>query len=125
MRYVTIDDVIRLQKELISKYGGSYGIREVNLLESSISNVFQTFGGVELYPRDLDKIIQVSYSLIENHCFIDGNKRIGTMVLLYLLKINYIDHSINNYDLIDIGIKVASGEMNNEDYKKYIESKLK
>ena len=125
MKYVTIDDVIRLHKKLISKFGGSYGIREVNLLNSSISSVFQTYDGVELYPSDLDKIIQVSYSLIENHCFIDGNKRIGTMVLLYLLKINCIDHSINNYDLIDIGLKVASGEMNKEYYKKYIESKLK
>ncbi len=96
----------------------------MNLLKSSVENVFQTFDGEVLYPSNLDKVIQVSYSLIENHCFVDGNKRIGVMVLLYLLKINEIKHNLSNESIIDIGLKVASGEMSKEELRKFFEGKI-
>lgn len=124
MKYISLQEVIMLQEKLISRFGGSYGIREINLLKSSVENVFQTYDGEELYPSHLDKIIQVTYSLIENHCFVDGNKRIGVMVLLYLLKINEIKHNLSNEDIIEIGLKVASGEMSKEELRKFVENKI-
>lgn len=124
MKYVSVDDVIKLQEKLIYRYGGSNGIREINLLKSSVESSFQTYGGVELYPTMIDKIIQISYSLIKNHCFIDGNKRIGVMILLYLLEINEIGHTMSNSDIIKLGLEVASGEMSKEDFKSFIESKI-
>lgn len=96
----------------------------MNLLKSSVENVFQTFDGEELYPSSLDNIIQVTYSLIENHCFVDGNKRIGVIVLLYLLKINEIKHNLSNEDIIEIGLKVASGEISKEELRKFFEDKI-
>ncbi|NMW85409.1 type II toxin-antitoxin system death-on-curing family toxin [Peptoniphilus sp. AGMB00490] len=125
MRYISVKEVIKIQEKLIKRYGGSYGIREMNLLNSSIESVFQTFDGEELYPNILDKIIQISYSLIKNHCFIDGNKRIGIMILLYLLEINEVKHNLTNEDLIEIGLKVASGEMDKTNFKKIIEDNIK
>lgn len=125
MRYISAKEVIKIQEKLIKRYGGSYGIREMNLLNSSIESVFQTFDGEELYPNILDKIIQISYSLIKNHCFIDGNKRIGIMILLYLLEINEVKHNLTNEDLIEIGLKVASGEMDKTNFKKIIEDNIK
>lgn len=124
MKYLSVYEVIKLQEKLIFRYGGSNGIREMNLLKSCVESVFQTYGGVELYPTIIDKIIQVSYSLIKNHCFIDGNKRIGVMVLLYLLEINEINHTMRNSDIIKIGLELASGEMSKEDFKNFIESKI-
>lgn len=124
MKYVSVEEVIKLQEKLISRFGGSYGIRKMNLLRSSVETVFLTYDGEELYPSSLDKIIQVSYSLIENHCFVDGNKRIGVMVLLYLLKINEIKHNLSNEDIIEIGLKVASGEMSKEELRKFVENKI-
>lgn len=96
----------------------------MNLLKSSVENVFQTYDGEELYPSILDKIIQVSYSLIKNYCFVDGNKRIGVMVLLYLLEINEIKHNLSSEDIIEIGLKVACGEMSKEELRKFIEDKI-
>ncbi|OLR64768.1 type II toxin-antitoxin system death-on-curing family toxin [Peptoniphilus porci] len=125
MRYISAKEVIKIQEKLIKRYGGSYGIREMNLLNSSIESVFQTFDGEELYPNILDKIIQISYSLIKNHCFIDGNKRIGIMILLYLLEINEVKHNLTNEDLIEIGLKVASGEMDKTNFKKIIEDNIR
>ena len=124
MIYINLDEVIKLQEKIIFLYGGSYGIREMNLLKSSIESVFQTYDGMELYPSTLDKIIQVSYSLIENHCFIDGNKRIGVMVLLYLLEINGIQHNLNNKNVIEIGLKVASGDMDKDELKNFVKERL-
>lgn len=124
MKYVKVDKVIDLHEKLIERYGGSKGIRDNGLLISSIESVFQTYGGDELYPTDIDKIVQASFSLVKNHCFIDGNKRIGMMLLLYLLEINNFKHKLNNEDIIKLGLELASGEMTKEDFKTFIENKI-
>lgn len=124
MRKISKNLVIRLHEMLIKKSGGSKGIRDINLLESSLNGPFQTFGNQELYPDDLDKIISVSYSLIKNHSFIDGNKRIGTLVLYVLLKENGYKLTWTDKEIIEIGLKVASGEMSKEELRKFIEDKI-
>lgn len=125
MRKLNVDSVIKLQNMLIEQSGGSKGVRDMNLLISSLESPFQTFGKKELYPDDLDKIINISYSLIKNHAFIDGNKRIGILVLYVLLKRNNFKISWNDNELIKLGLEVASGEMSKKEYKKYVENKLK
>lgn len=124
MRKISKNLVIKLHEMLIEKSGGSKGIRDINLLESSLNSPFQTFGNQELYPDDLDKIISVSYSLIKNHSFIDGNKRIGTLVLYVLLKENGYKLTWTDKEIIEIGLKVASGEMSKEELRKFIEDKI-
>lgn len=96
----------------------------MGLLESSINSPFQTFGGAELYPDDLDKIINISYSLVKNHSFIDGNKRIVVLVLTVLLKENSYKVDWKDEYLIKLGIELASGEMTKEDFKTFIENKI-
>lgn len=125
MKKLNVDFVIKLQNMLIKESGGSKGVRDMNLLISSLESPFQTFGKKELYPDDLDKIINISYSLIKNHAFIDGNKRIGILVLYVLLKRNNFKISWNDNELIKLGLEVASGEMSKKEYKKYVENKLK
>lgn len=125
MKKLNVDSVIKLQNMLIEESGGSKGVRDMNLLISSLESPFQTFGKKELYPDDLDKIINISYSLIKNHAFIDGNKRIGILVLYVLLKRNNFKISWNDNELIKLGLEVASGEMSKKEYKKYVENKLK
>ena len=122
---MSVDSVIKLQNMLIEESGGSKGVRDMNLLISSLESPFQTFGKKELYSDDLDKIINISYSLIKNHAFIDGNKRIGILVLYVLLKRNNFKISWNDNELIKLGLEVASGEMSKKEYKKYVENKLK
>lgn len=125
MRKISVDSVIKLQNMLIEESGGSKGVRDMNLLISSLESPLQTFGKKELYPDDLDKIINISYSLIKNHAFIDGNKRIGILVLYVLLKRNNFKMSWKDNELIKLGLEVASGEMSKKEYKKYVENKLK
>ena len=124
MKKISIEFVIRLHEMLIEKSGGSKGVRDMNLLESALYSPLQTFGNQELYPDDLDKIVNISYALIKNHSFIDGNKRIGTLVLYMLLRENEYELEWTDEEIIEIGLKVASGDMDKEGLKKFIEERL-
>lgn len=124
MKKISIEFVIRLHEMLIKESGGSKGVRDMRLLESALYSPLQTFGDQELYPDDLDKIVNISYALINNHSFIDGNKRIGTLVLYMLLRENEYELEWTDEEIIEIGLKVASGDMDKEGLKKFIEERL-
>lgn len=87
---ITLDkeQIKRLHKKLIDATGGLDGLRDEAMLESALSAAFQTFDGRELYPSTTSKIARIAYSLVCNHPFVDGNKRIGTYVMLMLLELN-------------------------------------
>ncbi len=114
--------VIRLHKLLIDNTGGLEGLRDNNMLESALLSAFQTFDGVDLYPTTLEKITRISYNLIINHPFIDGNKCIGTYVLIVLLELNKIDIRLTDKDIVKIGVSIASGRMSDKQLLEYIKN---
>ena len=103
----TVETVVTIHSELIRHIGGSSGIRDENLLDMSVNAPFQTFDGVDLYPTVVDKAAHLTYSLIKNHPFIDGNKRIGITVMLIFLKANGIEISCTNEELAALGWGLA------------------
>lgn len=120
MIFFDYEQVIKLHSTLISKTGGIDGVRDDNLLDSALKTPFQTFGGKDLYPKILDKASQLCYSLIENHPFTDGNKRIRVHLTLLFLKINNIELTYSQKELIEFGLSVAAGNMNKEDIKQWL-----
>lgn len=90
------------------------------MLESAIEAPFQSFGGDELYPTIQAKAARLGYGLIKNHCMIDGNKRIGTHVMLVFLALNGIELSYTQKELYEVILQVASGELEYEDLLKWI-----
>lgn len=109
MIFFESEQVIKLHSSLIAKTGGMDGIRDENLLDSALKSPFQTFDGSELYPDILDKASQLCYSLVENHPFADGNKRIGVHLTLLFLKLNNENIEYSQAELIDFGLNIASG----------------
>jgi len=107
-----------LHKKMAIATGGSDRIRDESLLDSALSAPFQTFDGAELYPSATAKIARITYSLVCNHPFVDGNKRIGTFVMLILLELNHIEVDFSDEDIICIGMELAAGKM---DYRKLLE----
>ena len=85
-----------------------------------MESAFHTFDGVELYPSKEEKGARLGFSLISNHAFVDGNKRIGMYVLLAFLEVNgiRIDPSVD--DVARVGLAVASGEMGYDDLLQWI-----
>jgi death-on-curing protein len=98
----------------LDETGGLDGIRDDKMLDSALSVAFQTFDGVELYPSTAAKIARIAYGLVCNHPFVDGNKRIGTYVMLVLLELNHIKADFSDDDIISIGLELASGKMNDK-----------
>lgn len=105
------DKVLLLHQLMAEATGGSVGVRDEALLESALENAFATFGGQELYPSKEEKGARIGYTLIPNHAFVDGNKRIGIYVMLTFLEVNGIRLDCTNEDIIKVGLGVASGEM--------------
>ena len=94
--------------------GGSVGVRDEGLLESALEAAFSEFGGVEFYPTKEEKAARLGYSLISNHAFVDGNKRIGMYIMLTFLEVNGIHMDCTNEDVVHAGLSVAAGTMDYE-----------
>ena len=111
---LSIAQVVRLQEKVIERTGGTSGIRDEALLDWALMSPFQTYDGVELYPSTSAKIARITYSIIKNHPFNDGNKRIGTYVMMVLLELNQIEIDMGDYEIISIGKGLSSGTINDE-----------
>ena len=118
--------MIRLSKEkvlalhvlLTEATGGDPNIRDLDLLDSALESAFQTFDGAELYPTKEEKGARIGYALISNHAFVDGNKRIGMLVMMTFLEVNGIRLRLSVDDVARVGLAVAAGEMK---YKELLE----
>lgn len=108
------EQIKRLHKKLLDATGGLDGIKDEPLLDSALSVAFQTFDGAELYPSTAAKIARIAYGLVCNHPFLDGNKRIGTYVMMVLLELNHIEVVFTDDDIIHIGLELANGKMSDK-----------
>lgn len=88
------------------------GIRDESLLESAIALPFQTFSSKEIYPTIEEKTARLGYGLVSNHCFIDGNKRIGAHAMLVFLALNDIQLDFTQEELIQFFLDLASSNSN-------------
>lgn len=112
--------VLLLHKMIAQETGGSVGLRDTALLESALESAFSTFDGMELYPSKEEKGAKIGFSLISNHAFVDGNKRIGMYVMLTFLEVNGIRLECTNEDVIEAGLGVASGTMKYADLLEWV-----
>lgn len=114
------EKVLLLQQLIIESTGGSSGIRDFNLLDSALNSCFQTFDNVELYSTKEEKGARLGFTLLSNHAFVDGNKRIGLLVMLSFLEINGIKLIYTDNELIEIGYSVADGKLGYQDLLDWI-----
>jgi death-on-curing protein len=84
-------EVLEIHAILIERFGGSNGVRDMNLLNSALNRPYQTFDGKELYPTPIDKAAAIIESIVKNHPFIDGNKRTGYVLARLLLMNTQLD----------------------------------
>ena len=124
MKTLSIEMVLRLHDKITYSTGGSSGIRDRGLLESALNNAFQTFGGQDLYPSTIDKISVITYSIVNNHPMIDGNKRLGIMVMWMLLKLNNISITYTQDELIVLGLGIAQNQFKENDIRNWIEEHM-
>ena len=116
MRYLSLAEVLSIYRRIIAQTGGSLGIRDFNALESALAQPRATYGGEDLYPTVVDKASSLGFSLIQNHPFIDGNKRIGHAAMETFLILNgfEIDAAVDEQE--QVILTIASGNMKRDDF---------
>ena len=115
MKRLSKRQVLLLHEQLLSQSGGLQGVRDEGLLESALAAPFQAFCDADAYPSLQQKAARLGYGLIKNHPFLDGNKRIGTHVMLVFLALNGVELSYSQKELSDIILAIAAGEKEYED----------
>lgn len=117
---LTEQQVLSVHSRMIEMTGGSDGVRDRSLLDSALNAPFQTFDGKEIYPALLSKAAVMCRSIISNHPFVDGNKRIGIHVMLIFLELNGIELQYSQNELIELGLGVASSNLSGDDILKWL-----
>lgn len=119
---LTKRQILLLHDMILDETGGMNGVRDSAALDAAISAPFVTFCGEDLFPSDIGKIARMSYGLTVNHAFVDGNKRIGAMVLQILLRENGYNLQIKEEELVEMFQSVAKGQMDDKDLVAWIQT---
>lgn len=88
MRHLSLEQVIELHRRVMERTGGGYGIRDAGALASAVAQPEMTFDGMDLYPTLAAKAAALAHAIVQNHPFIDGNKRTGHAAMEVLLLLN-------------------------------------
>ena len=122
---IQLNDILELHEQSIKLYGGSMSIRDEGLLQSAIQRPFQTFGGEDLYPTVYEKAAALGESLIENHPFVDGNKRTGALAMFTFLMEYGIEINASNANFYHFVIAISTGEMKFEAIVEWLKENTK
>ena len=112
--YLSLAQVVELQRELLAAFGGLAGIRDRGSLEASIARPAMTFGGEDLYADLASKAAALLHSLVLNHPFLDGNKRAGAAAAELTLELNGFVLAASDQELERVTLATARGEMSAE-----------
>jgi len=121
---ITLQDVLIIHEKLIEEFGGSTGVRDINLLESALARPFSGFGDVEFYPTPAQKAAALVESVVVNHPFIDGNKRTGYVLMRLMLMLYGKDINATQTEKYDFVTKIATGIISLTAITDWIEEKI-
>ena len=107
----TVDMIISVHERLIETSGGEQGVRDVTLIDSAISSIYQTYDSKDLYPTVIEKAARLCFALNKNHPFVDGNKRISMHMLGLFLRFHEIVYTPSNDEVVRVGLSIANGSM--------------
>ncbi len=122
MKYLYTKQILYLHKRIVEETGGSGGVRDIGLLESAVYRPMATFGGEDLYHDLFTKVAALGHSIITNHPFVDGNKRVGFESMRITLRMNGHDIKASENTKYDFVIKIAKSELTLPQINKWIKS---
>lgn len=120
MRFLTFAEIIEIHRDQISRYGGTLGIRDVELLKSAINIPMATYDGNFLHVGVFEMAAAYLYHLVSNHPFLDGNKRVGVVAALVFLLLNGFELDAPEDDLAEMVLSVARSELDKSEVACFI-----
>lgn len=124
MRILTLDEVLELHQLVLKSSGGAAGVRDHGALESALAQPLMTFGGAELYPTLADKASALGFSLVMNHPFVDGNKRIGHAAMETFLVLNGLEITATVQEQEAVILALAAGTLKREPFTEWVRSHI-
>jgi death-on-curing protein len=124
IRYLTLEEVLELHCLALEQAGGLAGVRDLGGLESALAQPQMTFGGQELYPSLAEKAASLGFSLVCNHPFVDGNKRVGHAAMETFLVLNGWELAADVDEQEQVILRLAAGELNREEFTAWVKSHL-
>lgn len=110
IEFLSVDDILRIHQDQVTRYGGSTSIPDLNLLLSATAMPQATFSGAYLHQDLFEMAAAYLFHLVQDHPFIDGNKRTGLVAALMFLTLNGVEIAANNRTLVDFVFRVAQGQ---------------
>lgn len=124
MRYLTVGEVMEIYSRVMTQSGGSVEILDLGALESAVAQPRMTFNRKELYPTIFEKASALGFSLIQNHPFVDGNKRTGHAAMETFLMLNGYEISASVDEQVDIILGVASGKIDRNAFTDWLRNHI-
>lgn len=124
MRYLTLLDVLEAHERILQQSGGEPGVLNLGALESALAQPRMTFGGQDLYPTIVEKAAALGFSLIQNHPFVDGNKRTAHAAMETFLVLNGSQIEATVEEQEDLILKVAAGKSSREVFTEWLRQHL-
>ena len=115
---------MEIYSQVMRQSGGGVGIRDIGALESAVAQPRMTFDGEELYPTIIEKASALGFSLIQNHPFVDGNKRAGHAAMESFLMYNDHEISASVDEQVDIVLGVASGNIDRNTFTEWLRTHI-
>ncbi len=107
--FLSLDEVLALHADQISRYGGEEGVRDLALLQSALAMPQARFGGQWLHPTLHEMAAAYLFHVVRNHPFVDGNKRTGLVCAIAFLGLNDLELTAEPDDLVELVLGVAEG----------------
>ena len=120
MRYLTLNEVLEVHRQVMAQSGGAEGLMHLPALESALAQPQMTFGGEDLYPTLVDKAAALGYTLIKNHPFLDGNKRTGHAAMEVFLVLNGYEIRAAVDEQEHTILQVAASEIDREEFTTWL-----
>jgi death-on-curing protein len=125
IRYLTVTEVLELYRQVMDKTGGTVGILSIDALESAVAQPRATFDGKDLYPSVVEKASALGYSLVMNHAFVDGNKRIGHAAMEVFLILNGFQVLAEIEVQEKIILDLAAGNLERDEFTHWLQEQTK
>jgi death-on-curing protein len=120
MRYLTLGELLELHRRIIEQSGGVAGMRDLGLAESALAQPRMSFGGTDLYATLLEKAAALCFSMVMNHPFVDGNKRIGHAAMETFLMMNGFELNAGVDDSEHVILQLAAGQLERQPFTEWV-----
>jgi death-on-curing protein len=124
IRYLTLEEVLELHRLTLEQSGGLGGVRDLGGLDSALAQPQMAFGGQDPYPSLAEKAAALGFSLVCNHPFVDGNKRVGHAAMETFLVLNGWELAAEVDEQEQVILRLAAGTLTRDEFTAWVQSHL-